>query len=41
MFFHDYASWTSASLLALAGMAQQEEWKYRHTSAERLLLGIM
>ncbi len=37
MFFHEFASWSPASLLALAGMAQPDEWAYRHTSSERPL----
>lgn len=37
MLFHDFASWSPASLLALAGTAQPEEWAYRHTTSERPL----
>lgn len=37
MFFHDFASWSRTSLLTLAGMAQPDEWEYRHTTSERPL----
>ena len=37
MFFHDFASWSQASLAALAGMAQPDEWEYRRATSERPL----
>ncbi len=37
MLFHEFASWSPNSLLQLAGMAQAEEWAYRHTSGDRPL----
>src|SRR5258708_30473582 len=37
MWFHDFTSWSSASLLTLAGLAQPEDWAYRNTSSERPL----
>jgi len=35
--FHDYASWSVASLLTLAGLAQNEDWDYRNTTSDRPL----
>jgi hypothetical protein len=37
VFFHNFASWSPTSLLTLAGMAQPDEWEYRHTASERPL----
>jgi hypothetical protein len=37
VFFHDFASWTQASLAVLAGMAQPDEWEYRRTTSDRPL----
>ncbi len=37
MWFHDFASWSTGSLLTLAGLAQPEDWSYRNTSSERPL----
>jgi hypothetical protein len=37
VFFHNFASWSPTSLLTLAGMAQSDEWEYRHTTSERPL----
>jgi Domain of unknown function (DUF3825) len=37
MWFHDFASWQTGSLLTLAGLAQPEDWSYRNASSERPL----
>lgn len=37
MLFHEFASWSPAALPTLAGMAQPDEWTYRHTSSDRPL----
>ena len=37
MRFHDFASWSVASLLTLAGLAQTEDWDYRNTTSDRPL----
>jgi Domain of unknown function (DUF3825) len=37
MLFHEYASWSVASLLTLAGLAQNEDWDYRNTTSDRPL----
>lgn len=37
MHFHQYASWSTGSILTLAGLAQAEDWDYRNTVSERPL----
>ena len=37
MWFHEFASWSAASLLTLAGLAQSEDWSYRNASSDRPL----
>jgi len=37
MWFHEFASWKTSSLLALAGLAQPEDWSYRNASSEKPL----
>ncbi len=37
MWFHDFASWSTGSLLTLAGLAQPEDWSYRNASSEHPL----
>ena len=37
MWFHDFASWSTSSLLTLAGLAQPEDWSYRNASSEHPL----
>lgn len=37
MLFHEYASWSPEKLLKLAGLAQPDEWEYKHTSSPKPL----
>lgn len=37
MRFHDFASWSAASLHGLAGMAQAEQWDYQRTTSAQPL----
>jgi hypothetical protein len=34
MWFGEFASWSNASLLTLAGLAQNEDWTYRNTASD-------